>query len=538
MGEKKKNEEFVESEKEVTEKDIETSAETSKDNLDKKDDKKVKNKEKDKKHSGKGLAVAGIVLLVANLGVTASSLYVSLNAMKNSKDAKNYSQEVKTIFQNETGLGETAEDDVRIASEYTIKSTKQISDAYLSGDTSKLSDKDKETLQMAKDVIDEVIKEDMTPYEKEEAIYLWMTKKLGHDEGALLVIPTEGGEVDNPHGVLKSGNAVCVGYATTFRLFMEMLGIECHVVHNTEAYHSWDLVKLDDEWYHVDIYSDAGAGNYGHFNMTDSMCASDGESWDREYFPAANGVKYNYFYNTMVTVDDVYAVPAEIRKAIDDKKSGLFIKFKGEITKGDITAATEIVGSIASSMTKNSGMKEDWEEDWGCGPVGMTEKENIMLTATEETLPMASYTDATDTDATDTDAFEIPDVMDITGIEKDKEDSEMSDIDMPIGIADSGWMQDPVDGSYILKVIFNQYKSEALSNGMNVDFGDVDKDMVNDKLKESFGDVFEDITIDDSYFDYDDEDYSDDLANKLNKYEDKGKVLDKETKNKIKNKNY
>ena len=45
--------------------------------------------------------------------------------------------------------GETTEDGVIIADEYEIKSTKNISDAYKSGDRSDLSDKDKETLDMA-----------------------------------------------------------------------------------------------------------------------------------------------------------------------------------------------------------------------------------------------------------------------------------------------------------------------------------------------------------------------------------------------------
>ena len=42
------------------------------------------------------------------------------------------------------------EDDVTIAGEYKIVSTKAISDAYISGDTSALDDRQKETLDMAK----------------------------------------------------------------------------------------------------------------------------------------------------------------------------------------------------------------------------------------------------------------------------------------------------------------------------------------------------------------------------------------------------
>ena len=85
-----------------------------------------------------------------------------------------------------------------------------------------------------------------------------------------------------PYGVLEYGAAVCVGFATTFRLFMQMMDIDCMVVHN--SYHSWNLVNLDGDWYHTDIYSDVGRGNYANFNMTDEMC-SNGHNWDNNLLP-------------------------------------------------------------------------------------------------------------------------------------------------------------------------------------------------------------------------------------------------------------
>ncbi len=169
--------------------------------------------------------------------------------------------------------GETKEDDVAIMGEYWIRSTLPISDAYRSGDDSKLDERQKETLAMAAAVLDELVTEDMSDYKKELAIYEWMTSELQYDTGVLQVIPNTESDSDNPYGTLKYHNAICAGYATTFRLFMQMLDIPCMVVHNTELYHSWDLVQLDDEWYHVDIYSDQNSGNYANFNMNDVMSA-------------------------------------------------------------------------------------------------------------------------------------------------------------------------------------------------------------------------------------------------------------------------
>lgn len=225
------------------------------------------------------------------------------------------------------------EDDVTIAGEYEIKSTRPISDAYQSGDTSKLSDRDKETLDMAKAVMDKVITDEMTDYEKEQAIYRYLTKDLTASTGLLTVINEDDDEDnDNPHDVLKNHSAVCVGYATTFRMFMQMMDIECMVVHSSDLVHSWNLIKLDDGcWYHTDCYMDAGDANYMSFNMDDTACAQS-HDWNTDFFPAANGSKYNYVLSVCEEIKNIYSVPEWVMKALQDKKPVISCTFKEEIT--------------------------------------------------------------------------------------------------------------------------------------------------------------------------------------------------------------
>ena len=96
--------------------------------------------------------------------------------------------------------GETQEDNVGIMNgEYRILSTLPISDAYKSGNTSGLNSKQKETLEMASAVLDEIITEDMSDYEKEKAVYEWMTTELTQNRDVLQVIPqSNGNDSDNP----------------------------------------------------------------------------------------------------------------------------------------------------------------------------------------------------------------------------------------------------------------------------------------------------------------------------------------------------
>ena len=237
------------------------------------------------------------------------------------------------------------EDDVVIADEYTIKSTKNISDAYKEGRENSLSKEDKDTLDMAKKVLDEIITDGMSDYEKELAVYNWMVKNIKNDSGMMSVIPTSGQNAATPNGVLKSKTAVCVGYATTFRLFMQMMDIECKVVHTTDRIHSWDEVKLDGEWYHTDIYSDAGSPNYSHFNMNDKEC-SDNYEWNTDFFPAATGTKYNY-----AVVNNVYKLPKKIKKAIEDKKYFLAYNLGQDVDDEKVSIINAIVQSISNYVT-------------------------------------------------------------------------------------------------------------------------------------------------------------------------------------------
>lgn len=295
-----------------------------------------------KNHGGAWKAVLAVVLTAGVVGSTTLSAF-------NLATLKSY-----VASQQEDQNEETTEDYVKIAEQYEIKPTTNISDAYKSGDTSKLTDKEKETLDMAKDALKEMkIKDEMSDFEKEKAVYDWMTSSLQHDQGALTVIPTTQEDCDNPYGVLKYHNAVCVGYATTFRMFMQMLDIECMVEHNNEKYHSWDVVKIDGDWYITDIYSDAGNGNYAHFNMTNNMWSQE-QSWDQEFFPVANSLKYNMAYQNKQTVDSVYDIPKALRKAMDKQQGSLMIAFKEKIDDEKAQIANAAVSSVSDMLMNNN----------------------------------------------------------------------------------------------------------------------------------------------------------------------------------------
>ncbi|MBQ5970428.1 MAG: transglutaminase domain-containing protein [Clostridia bacterium] len=290
-----------------------------------------------------------VILLVYSAAIGTISALGQLELKKTVEDNNTEMTERLRKITDSYGEDPGTEDDVLICGEYTIRSTRHISDAYLSGDTSALSDRDKETLDMAKAVLDEIITDGMTDFEKEEAAYLWLTTKLHADTGLLDVIPSTDDGADNPYGVLKNHDAVCVGYATTMRLFMQMLGIECKVIHSSDLIHSWNLVNLDGDWYHVDCYSDAEAGNYANFNMDDTRARSS-HDWNAEFFPAANGTKYSYAEMNAVEIKNIYSIPKAIKKLLESEQSIGCYTFRQKIGPDDESAAAAMISGITERV--------------------------------------------------------------------------------------------------------------------------------------------------------------------------------------------
>lgn len=302
------------------------------------------------------IVILGIAL-AASIAVSAASL--GYNVRQSARVNRFITNQLKRQAKEEEKKSNYQEDGYKVSDQYEIRSTKDISDAYKSGDDSKLSDTDKETLKTASDILKKIIRDGDSDYQKELAVYEWMFENIGQGQSTVVTLPAASGSDFTPQGVLVSKQAVCVGYATTFRMFMQMLGMDCHIVHND--YHSWDLVKLDDgNWYHVDIYTDvSGKSEFQNFNMTDATAKASHE-WDAAALPAADGVKYTYAVQNNQQVKDLTSVIARVKKEIDKKaadRKSLYFSFEKRYKADDLGKADAVVNGLNAAL-QNSGLSE------------------------------------------------------------------------------------------------------------------------------------------------------------------------------------
>ena len=117
--------------------------------------------------------------------------------------------------------------------------------------------------QMAKEIVNSIIKPNMSEFDKALAIHDWLIFNLDYD------FTYSNYYVEQ---ALTDRRCVCQGYALTFKMMCEMAGL--NVIYVTgEGYsggawggHAWNQVRIDGKWYNVDVTWDDPASPGKDFN--------------------------------------------------------------------------------------------------------------------------------------------------------------------------------------------------------------------------------------------------------------------------------
>jgi hypothetical protein len=95
-----------------------------------------------------------------------------------------------------------------------------------------------------------------------------------------------------PYSILFNGEGVCEGYALTTLLLLEAAGIEARYISGEVAsgLHAWNLVRVNNEWYHLDttwndpVPNQPGNGRLDYFLVSDATLRSD-HTWAFGRYP-------------------------------------------------------------------------------------------------------------------------------------------------------------------------------------------------------------------------------------------------------------
>ena len=202
------------------------------------------------------------------------------------------------------------------------------------------------------EIIEEIIKDNMSDYEKEIAIHDYLVEHVEYD-----INNEYSTKAHTAYGAIVNNIAVCDGYAEAFDYLLKKVGIKSKLIFGkTENIsHAWNLVEIEDELYFVDVTSDDPINNeenimsYNYFNVPYVLIMNSHEVF--EDYSYVNHISENYFYkNDLLFGDEVIAIEYINNKLIEDQgNTRLYFMLDSEISNYNI----DIENIINNYIDKN-----------------------------------------------------------------------------------------------------------------------------------------------------------------------------------------
>lgn len=137
--------------------------------------------------------------------------------------------------------------------------------------------------QQVEKIVRDIITPEMDPHQKVKAIYDYVVKLVEYDFTYTYY---------SAYAALVERKAVCQGFALLTYQLLKEAGLENTIVRGTmiDELHGWNLVQLDNQWYHLDTTQDAthyhshGDIPYNHYALNDQQIGRT-HRWIREEYP-------------------------------------------------------------------------------------------------------------------------------------------------------------------------------------------------------------------------------------------------------------
>ncbi|MBE6903024.1 MAG: hypothetical protein E7480_00245 [Ruminococcaceae bacterium] len=146
----------------------------------------------------------------------------------------------------------------------------------------------------SKSVIEKLSQKNKTQYEMVKAIHDFVVSEYSYDTSSE-------NEIHNPSDLIEQSKGVCSAYTGLIYKLLQEAGIESRIIlldakglngAQNEA-HTWNLIKLDNLWYHMDAtwddpitILDSGKIRYDYFLKSDETILKD-HSFNKKPYPSA-----------------------------------------------------------------------------------------------------------------------------------------------------------------------------------------------------------------------------------------------------------
>jgi len=201
-------------------------------------------------------------------------------------------------------------------------------------------------------IVSESITPEMTDYDKVKAAHDYLVNLLEYDTRETHEIAPSS---FSALGALETGIAVCNAYSELMTLILNRADVPCRIVVGTAngTSHAWNMVSIDGLLYHIDVTWDDPVTNrkekalrYDYFNLPDAEIERD-HSWDRNNYPVCNSTGHNYFVRNNLIVKSPEEFKAAVTEVVENRRTGLMLKYLGDGSAFDIHKIINDVNSSA-----------------------------------------------------------------------------------------------------------------------------------------------------------------------------------------------
>lgn len=252
-------------------------------------------------------------------------------------DINNFEKGKYTLISQGKRWGSMAHMDYTFVYSESYAVTRAIEEPSL---TYRLTDEQKAVIERLKALQPQLVHDGMSDYEKELAIHNYLVSNFEYDTNAVV-----NGEVSEYatriSDFLDTHKGVCEAYAYTFKALCNLSGIECHVIAGTldGVGHAWNLIKLDGNYYHVDVTADdpvpdeAGHVFYNYLNLTDARISRT-HTFENKWYECT-ATQYDYFIRNGLTVSSSAEFNAFIERELSAGKTTIVFRAVNYYVNGD-----------------------------------------------------------------------------------------------------------------------------------------------------------------------------------------------------------
>ena len=214
------------------------------------------------------------------------------------------------------------------------------------------------------EILDDEELNDLSEYRKEKYFHDYIVKNT--------VYTTEGDRdlLSSPEGPLLHGKGVCSGYARAMKLLCDLSAVRCRTIVGVAGGedHEWNMVQINDEWYHVDVTWDDPVPDqkypmYAYLNLTDEAMAID-HAWKKKYYPDAVQTDYDYYRLNEACFEDYDEFRDYMEEILQDQPKDV------RVMVGDYSKKNYSEDRLSFLFRESGASRYGFVT---CGPVGRTE---------------------------------------------------------------------------------------------------------------------------------------------------------------------